>query len=187
VRCGYVTTMTDRYLGSGIVTSQFRSWQSSFYAGRSAGSRTSAAARSRALFAIMSTTYGAGDGSTTFNLPDKTGRVSAMKKAVGTRLTTAGVGIDGGTIGAAGGGSQTLLTANLPPYTPSGSVNGSATINVLPLNVANGASNVYMPNVGAPNSIPLIATFSGTPQGGTSTPVKIAQPTIVCNYIIRVL
>ncbi|HEY7845769.1 MAG TPA: phage terminase large subunit, partial [Bradyrhizobium sp.] len=30
-----------------------------------------------ALFALVGTTYGAGDGSTTFNLPDKRGRVSA--------------------------------------------------------------------------------------------------------------
>ena len=41
-----------------------------------------------ALFAIMSTTYGSGDGSTTFNLPDKTGRVSAMKETAATRLTS---------------------------------------------------------------------------------------------------
>jgi Phage Tail Collar Domain/Phage terminase large subunit len=40
------------------------------------------------LFAIMGTTYGSGDGSTTFNLPDKTGRVSAMKEAAATRLTS---------------------------------------------------------------------------------------------------
>ena len=39
------------------------------------------------VFAIMGTTYGGGDGSTTFNLPDKTGRVSAMKEASATRLT----------------------------------------------------------------------------------------------------
>lgn len=31
------------------------------------------------LFAVMGTTHGAGDGSTTFNLPDKRGRVSVMK------------------------------------------------------------------------------------------------------------
>jgi hypothetical protein len=40
------------------------------------------------LFAIIGTTYGVGDGSTTFNLPDKTGRVSAMKESSATRLTS---------------------------------------------------------------------------------------------------
>ena len=29
------------------------------------------------LFSLFSTTYGSGDGSTTFNLPDKRGRISA--------------------------------------------------------------------------------------------------------------
>jgi microcystin-dependent protein len=33
-----------------------------------------------ALFALIGATYGVGDGTTTFNLPDKTGRVSAMKR-----------------------------------------------------------------------------------------------------------
>lgn len=49
------------------------------------------------LFSLISTTYGVGNGSTTFNLPDKTGRISAMKEASATRLTTAGGGVDGGT------------------------------------------------------------------------------------------
>ena len=50
------------------------------------------------LFSLLGTTYGVGDGSTTFNLPDKTGRVSAMKEGTATRLTTAGSGVDGGTL-----------------------------------------------------------------------------------------
>ena len=68
-----------------------------------------------ALYALMGNTYGAGDGSTTFNLPDKTGRVSAMKEASATRLTTASGGIDGGTLGAVGGlQNSTLTLAQLP-------------------------------------------------------------------------
>lgn len=46
------------------------------------------------LFAKIGTTYGAGDGSSTFNLPDARGRVSAGKDNMGGttagRLTTAG-------------------------------------------------------------------------------------------------
>ena len=62
------------------------------------------------LFTLIGTTFGAGDGSTTFNVPDKTGRVSAMKEASGTRLTTAGSGVDGGTMGANGGSqNQSVL------------------------------------------------------------------------------
>ena len=39
-----------------------------------------------ALFTLIGTTYGAGDGSTTFNLPDKAGRVPVMKEAAAVRL-----------------------------------------------------------------------------------------------------
>lgn len=36
-----------------------------------------------ALFAVIGTTYGAGDGSTTFNLPDARGRVTSGKDDMG--------------------------------------------------------------------------------------------------------
>jgi microcystin-dependent protein len=151
------------------------------------------------LFSIMSTTYGTGDGSTTFNLPDKTGRISAMKEASATRLTTAGSGVDGATMGAVGGSqSSTLITANLAPYTPAGT-------NAAPTVLAGGQAGSAVS--GAPASISVPATganpvyqtsgfgsltatapaFTGTAQGGTSTPFTNAQPTIVCNYIIRIV
>lgn len=59
------------------------------------------------LFATIGTTYGVGDGSTTFNLPSYSGRA----------LVGAGPGY---VLGAAGGASTTtLLTANLPIHTHS--------------------------------------------------------------------
>src|SRR5712691_9698334 len=72
-----------------------------------------------AYFAMVGTTYGAGDGSTTFNVIDKRGRVSAGKTNMGGSdaggITTAGSGIDGTTLGASGGGQNvTLARANLP-------------------------------------------------------------------------
>ena len=42
-----------------------------------------------ALFVVIGTTWGVGDGSTTFNLPDLQGRVLAGVEATATRLTTA--------------------------------------------------------------------------------------------------
>ena len=52
-----------------------------------------------ALFAALGTTYGAGDGSTTFVLPDLRGRLPSGKDDMGgtaaSRLTTAGSGVDG--------------------------------------------------------------------------------------------
>jgi microcystin-dependent protein len=44
------------------------------------------------LFAIIGTTYGVGDGSTTFNLPNYQGRVTVGKNTAGTFLTLGAVG-----------------------------------------------------------------------------------------------
>lgn len=148
------------------------------------------------LFAIMSTTYGTGDGSTTFNLPDKTGRISAMQEASATRLTSTYFGGNSTALGATGGGeSETLLTANLPPYTPAGSVAVESTpTNVVSgtlSNVAlgNGAVSFTIANLGAISAGQIASTgaLTGTAQGGTSTPHRTVQPTIVCNYILRII
>lgn len=149
------------------------------------------------LFAIMGTTYGVGDGSATFNLPDKTGRVSAMKEASATRLTSTYFGASGATMGAVGGSeSTTLITNNLPAYTPSGSVATTATL-VVGSNTfgSSGASNAFVPkdsgNQGNQTivspSLTASSTFTGTAQGGVSAPLRTVQPTIVCNYIIRII
>jgi len=55
------------------------------------------------LFTVISTTYGAGNGSTTFNVPDCTGRAIFGKEGTATRLTSAVSGVDGATLGATGG------------------------------------------------------------------------------------
>lgn len=59
------------------------------------------------LFAALSTTYGAGDGSTTFNLPDLRGRAvfgqDDMGGSAASRVTSAVSGVDGATLGASGG------------------------------------------------------------------------------------
>jgi len=155
-----------------------------------------------ALFAIMGTTYGAGDGATTFNLPDKTGRVSAMKEAVATRLTTAGGGVDGATMGAAGGQqNRTVVTANLPPYTPTGVItvtNGAIIVNGAGNYAYTGTSGGSGVGGGGAFGVSGVngltasqgassATFTGSAQGGTSTPVQNLPPLIVCNYIIRII
>jgi microcystin-dependent protein len=73
------------------------------------------------LFNLIATTYGAGDGSTTFNLPDLRGFLLAGKDNMGGstagRITAATSGIDGTVLGAAGG-SQTvaLLLSQIPAH-----------------------------------------------------------------------
>lgn len=75
------------------------------------------------LFTAIGTTFGIGDGSTTFNLPDCRGRVIAGKDNMGgsaaSRLTVGVSGITGTTLGAAGGGES---------YTPAGTNGGSQSI-----------------------------------------------------------
>lgn len=60
-----------------------------------------------ALFAVIGTTYGSGDGVTTFNLPDLRGRVVAGTDNMGGftagRISNSNSGITGTTLGAAGG------------------------------------------------------------------------------------
>ena len=72
------------------------------------------------LFAVLSTTYGSGDGSTTFNLPDMRGRVGAgldnMGGTAASRLT-ATVLTAANTLGATGGTeTHTLTTAQLASH-----------------------------------------------------------------------
>jgi microcystin-dependent protein len=148
-----------------------------------------------ALFAIMGTTYGNGDGSTTFNLPDKTGRVSAMKESSGTRLTSAYFGGTSTTMGAVGGAeSKTLVTANLPAYTPVGSISNGA-ISISHNAAANGGGSstggggfpLNVPGTATISASQATSSFAGAAQGGTSTPLSIVQPTIISNYIMRII
>jgi microcystin-dependent protein len=76
------------------------------------------------LFAVISTTFGAGDGSTTFNLPDLRGRTIFGEDDMGgssaNRITSAGAGFDGDTLGATGGAETVeLVEGNLPAHTHS--------------------------------------------------------------------
>lgn len=71
------------------------------------------------LFAVIGTTYGAGDESTTFNVPDIRGRVVAGQDDMGgssaNRLTDQTGGLDGDTLGDTGGAETHILTtAQLP-------------------------------------------------------------------------
>jgi microcystin-dependent protein len=197
----YLRNMTDPYsipLGGGLDFWGTTTPNSSFaFPIGQAISRTTYAT----LFSLLSTTYGVGDGSTTFNLPDKTGRVSAMKEASATRLTTAGGGIDGATLGAVGTAaqSQTLTLAQLPTGI---TVNGTVTVTAnggdrIPTNNT-GSTNVLV-NTGTTVNVPanaLQSYSSVTSLSGSNTLTSnntsgnahpIVQPTIICNYIMRII
>jgi microcystin-dependent protein len=151
-----------------------------------------------ALFGLIGTTFGTGDGSTTFNLPDKRGRVSVALDTMGGsaagRVTTAGSGVNGTVAGSVGGTETiTLATPNLPPYTPAGTItNGGITIshnaNVFDSNNAGtGGSGGVQPSPASISASQGASTFAGVAQGGTSTPIKIMPPSIVVPYLIRII
>jgi microcystin-dependent protein len=76
------------------------------------------------LFVAIGTTFGAGDGATTFNLPDAMGRAVIGREGMGGatapgRVTTGGSALDGSTLGAAGGDQRVGVhghTASSPPH-----------------------------------------------------------------------
>jgi hypothetical protein len=96
-----------------------------------------------------------------------------------------------------GGQTSVILTANLPPYTPTGSItNGAITIgnqgglrntagdgnNNGGGGGAFGALSSTLPNLTASQGASI---FSGTPQGGTSTPLRTVQPSIFITTYIK--
>lgn len=151
------------------------------------------------LFAAVNTVYGAGDGSTTFNVPDATGRVIAGKESTATRLTTTGGGVDGGTLGATGGTQSITLTAaeqaSMPVTTNvTGSGTGTITSPGTPTNTSGDGANfgnappgtgqVLYGASGGTVSVTITGTGTGTATG-SGGPHKNVQPTLVLNYIIK--
>jgi microcystin-dependent protein len=131
------------------------------------------------LFLTISTTYGSGDGSTTFNLPDLRGRVVAGEDDMGgtaaSRLTAAGSGITGTTLGASGGTeTHTLTTAQIPSHRHDLQRSNAAAQYVYP-----DASPVY--RVQADTG----ATLTSTQNTGGGGAHQNTQPTIILNYIIK--
>lgn len=157
-------------------------------------SRTSYAA----LFAVIGVTYGAGDSTTTFNLPDCRGRVRAGKDNMGgtsaNNLTGWPNGIDGDTLGAIGGSEvHALQVAHLPAHTHTGTTasNGAHTHDIARDLAATGPSGT--------SSLGTIFTTTGTTAttsngahthtfttdstGGDNSHNNV-QPTIIFNTII---
>jgi len=124
------------------------------------------------LFTVLSTTYGIGDGSTTFNLPDMRGRVGAGKDDMGgtaaSRLTST-VLTASNTLGATGGTqTHTLTEAQMPAHshTYPGAANGDG----------GGSFTAVVLNV---------TSVVNTSSVGSSAAHLNTQPTIVLNYIIK--
>ncbi len=139
------------------------------------------------LFSAISTTYGSGDSSSTFNLPDLRGRVIAgqddMGGASANRLTNQTGGLNGDDLGATGGSeTHALTTAQLASHTHSFSDTDSITVGTLVSgdSVNRGGSGQLFSN----NSVTV--SISGTTgSAGSGSAHNNVQPTIILNYIIK--
>ena len=128
------------------------------------------------LFSAISTTYGTGDGSSTFNVPDLRGRVVAGQDDMGgssaNRLTDQTGGLNGDTLGDTGGSeTHTLTTAQMPAHTH------TVTAHENP-----GGTGDSNGSEGGDSSYDRSSTTSSTGGGGAHNNV---QPTIILNYIIK--
>ena len=155
------------------------------------------------LFSLISTTYGTGDGSTTFNVPDLTGRTVAMKEASATRLTSTYFGGNSTTLGATGGlESETLTLAQLPigitstvsgVTVPAGAAGAIVTTSASLSNQnASTGSGIIVPAVAAGQQFNATTSLSGGSGSATSNntsgnPHNIVQPTMILNKILRVI
>jgi microcystin-dependent protein len=131
------------------------------------------------LFATISTTYGTGDGSTTFNVPDMRGRVAAGKDDMGgtaaSRLTST-VLTASNTLGATGGTQTHTLTSaqsGVPAHTHTFAIGNVSTFTGIVGSSGHGGT----------------VRDTGTTDNNTAANASQAhlntQPTIVLNYIIK--
>jgi len=117
-------------------------------------------------------------------------RISTLK-TLGRALAIAGSGsgLTARTMGLAVGlETATLITGNLPAYTPAGTivsnvtggtVGGTTFITSVPTN-SSGSDTPW-----THSNIVVTSTFTGTAQGGTSTPVAIMDPTQYVNAMVK--
>jgi hypothetical protein len=158
--------------------------------------------------------FGNGDALTTFNIPDLRGQTvtgrNNMGGVVSSNLNVPYFSSNANNvpdaIGAKGGlQTSTIIVANLPAYTPAGSITNGA-ITSSPIIVSGHAAQVIDNTVGgagnfaggafsAPSITAILAiqslqaasTFTGTAQGGTSTAFSNIGPTQTLNYIIKAI
>ena len=131
------------------------------------------------LFGVIGTTYGTGDGFTTFNLPDLRGRAVAgldnMGGSAAGRLTSTVLSASN-TLGATGGAQTvTLSTSEIPSHSHAIQRSNSAATSV-----GADASALYriQQDTGA--------TMTNTQNSGGGSAHSNTQPTIVLSYIIKI-
>lgn len=136
------------------------------------------------LFAAIGTTYGSGNGSTTFNIPDCRGRITVGKDNMGGtsagRVTSTTMTPDGTTLGASGGfETHALTTAELASHTHSFSgTTGTPSATFATASGGNSIANSTHTHA--------FSGTTGTPGSGTNGSAHLnVQPTILVNKMIK--
>lgn len=149
------------------------------------------------LFSVYGTTYGSGDGSSTFNLPNYKGRSVFGKDTMGgtsaAGLLSSTYGLDGATLGATGGAeSVTLTQSQMPQHSHANTLTDPGhthTMNGLSVTQGSGAVAVPAGNgTGgyATGSASTGITISNANAGGGQAHSNM-PPGIVQNWIILAL
>jgi microcystin-dependent protein len=142
-----------------------------------------------ALFALIATTYGAGDGSTTFNLPDMRGRVPTGFAASGGHSDVATLGLNDG-VALASRRPKHNSTNGLTLPNHAHSISSDSAVKVMPpgsggvfltQSAEHSDLNVASMTVGNPTSLPAIGGTIGP--GGTAA--NDAPSYLVINWIIK--
>jgi microcystin-dependent protein len=131
------------------------------------------------LFGVIGVLHGAGDGVTTFNLPDLRGRVIAGQDDMGgtsaNRLTGLTNGVNGNNFGAVGGlETHTLSAFEVAPHQHKDGFYSADTGSGLTANIRGAAAAVSGTN----------ETLTKMSVGGS--PHNNIQPTIIMNYLIKI-
>ena len=135
-----------------------------------------------ALFAIIGTTYGAGDGSTTFNVPNLQDNVAIGKSPTKTVGSTGGANTVTPTGNIAGStANATLTTAQLASHSHSGGANSSgpySNSNPTPRNNPSNQQDTGSTGSGSGHSHNMSANFAGSA-------TSVVQPYLTVMYIIK--
>lgn len=144
-----------------------------------------------ALFTAIGTTYGTGDGSTTFNLPDLRGRVVAgldnMGGSAASRLTSTTItgGADG--LGEVGGAqTHTLTSSEIPAHKHKIGMRSDGSIVSNNIQLGSSGNTFAFHSTGTVGNVTSGGadglSYDNTGGGGAHNNV---QPTMVLNYIIK--
>lgn len=150
-----------------------------------------------ALFAVASTTYGPGDGSTTFNLPDLRGRMP-LGAGTGTGLNASGTGAPTGTAQTARttgqwlgeethllSGAESGTSAHNHPVSDPGHAHGYGVIGTAQTGTGQVAPTNSFTFTQTTQSTTTGLTVSNSTAANASSRHAIIPPVVVLNYIIK--